>query len=89
MLYPYITFADDTEVLHSQIMEENGKQEIVVHFERPTEDGFDSARCQLPEYKWLFIKGYSESEIKNFEEFLMHNAHLLYQYAASGGIQIA
>jgi hypothetical protein len=86
MLYPYITFADETEVLHSQIVEENGNPTVTVHFERPTEEGFDSARCRLPEYQWLFIKGYSEAEIQIFKDFLMHNAHLLFHYAAIGGI---
>lgn len=27
---------------------------MIVHFERPTEQGFDPARCELPEYKWIF-----------------------------------
>lgn len=39
MMYPYITLADGTEI---------------VHFERPTEEEFDSARCELPDYKWIF-----------------------------------
>ena len=27
---------------------------MIVHFERPTEQGFDPAPCELPEYKWIF-----------------------------------
>jgi len=89
MMYPYITLADETEILHSQIIEEDGILKIEVHFERPTEDGFDTARCILPSYSWITMEGYSEEEIDLFEQFLHSNAHLLYKYAASGGVQIA
>lgn len=89
MMYPYMTLADGTEIVHSQVIEEDGKQRVVVHFERPTEEGFDSARCELPEYRWLYHEGYSDTEIKKFEQLLHSNALLLYKYAANGGIQIA
>ena len=89
MMYPYMTLADDTEIVHSQIIEKNGKKKVIVKFERPTEDGFDSARCELPEYIWTEKEGYSDAEISFFEELLRNNAHLLYKYAGNGGIQIA
>ena len=89
MMYPYITLADETEITRSHIIEENGMQRVEVHFERPTEQGFDSARCVLPTYQWKFKEGFSEDEIRFFEEFLRHNAHLLYRYAAQGGIHCA
>ena len=37
-----------------------------VNFERPTENGFDSARCELPDYKWTDRHGYSDEEIAMF-----------------------
>ncbi len=89
MMYPYITLSDETEIVHSHIIEENGKQVVEVHFERPTEDGFDTARCRLPEYVWLQKEGYSNEEITAFERFLRSNAHLLYKYAANEGVHIA
>lgn len=89
MMYPYMTLADETEVTHSHLMEQDGQQTVEVHFERPRENGFDSARCVLPSYAWKFNEGYSPAEIAFFEEFLQHNAHLLYRYAAQGGIQCA
>ena len=73
MMYPYMTLADETEIVHSQIIE----------------NGFDSARCELPDYKWTERMGYSDEEIEMFEELLHSNAHLLYKYAENGGIQIA
>lgn len=89
MMYSYMTLADETEIVHSQIIEEGGMQKVIVHFERPTKEGFDSARCELPEYKWLQMEGYSDEEIAVFEQLLHSNAHLLYKYAANGGIHIA
>lgn len=89
MMYPYMTLADETEIVHSHIIEKDGQKHIIVNFERPTENGFDSARCELPDYRWLECDGYSEKEIAMFEELLRNNAHLLYKYAESGGVQIA
>ena len=89
MMYPYMKFEDETEVTFSQIINKDGVDTVEVHFERPTDDGFDSARCELPSYKWIIREGYSEEEIKKFTEFLEHNAHLFFKYAKEGGIKIA
>ena len=89
MMYPYMTLADETEIVHSQIIEKDCIKKVIVNFELPTENGFDSARCELPNYKWTERIGYSDEEISMFEKLLHSNAHLLYRYAANGGIQIA
>lgn len=89
MMYPYMILADETEIIHSHIIEDGGIQSVEVHFERPTEDGFDVARCSLPTYTWIKREGFTETEIEKFTKFLHHNAHLLYKYAATGGIKIA
>lgn len=56
-------------------------KKIIVNFERPTENGFDSARCELPDYKWTEREGYSDEEIAMFDKLLHTNAHLLYRDA--------
>lgn len=89
MMYPYIKFADETEVTFSQIIIRDETETIQVHFERPTKKGFDMARCELPSYTWIKKEGYIEKEIKEFEEFLKHNVHLFFKYAKEGGIEIA
>ena len=89
MMYPYMTLGDETEIVHSQIIEKDGQQSVIVNFERPTEEGFDSARCILPEYRWLEKRGYSDAEMEFFEKLLHSNAHLIFRYAANGGIRIA
>ena len=89
MMYPYMTLSDETEIVHSQLIEDKGIKKVIVNFERPTDNGFDSAICELPEYKWKEKEGYSDEEIAFFEKLLHSNAHLLYKYAANGGIKIA
>lgn len=89
MMYPYIKFDDETEVTFSQIINKEEIEKIEVHFERPTEKGFDIARCELPTYRWIIKEGYSQEEIEKFQKFLEHNVHLFYKYAREGGIKIA
>ena len=90
MMYPYITLGDGTEIVHSHLIHGEDGDRVLVHFERPTEDGFDSARCELPSYEWTEWEGhFSEAERALFEEFLRSNAHLLYRYATSGGLRVA
>ena len=89
MMYPYITLPDETLITHSQLLNENGNKTVEIHFERPTEGGFDMARCSLPTYKWVIRDGYTDDEIKQFEELIENHAHLFYKYAECGGIQIA
>ena len=90
MMYPYMTLEDGTEVVHSQLIHEDDLDKVLVHFERPTAHGFDSARCELPSYTWSMWEGsFSDEELGGFDEFLRNNAHLLYRYAANGGLKVA
>lgn len=56
-MYPYMTFEDGTEVVHSDLITDGDIEKVVVHFERPTAEGFDSARCELPPVRGLTGKG--------------------------------
>lgn len=90
MMYPYMKLDDETEITHSQIITgDNEEKRVEVHFERPTDDGFDVARCTLPSYQWIKREGFSDEEIGKFEMILKNNAHLFFKYAENGGIQIA
>lgn len=86
MLYPYMTLADETAILHTQV---KPGDVVEVQFERPHESGFDSARCKLPSYEWIRREGFSDKEIEFFNAFLHSNAHLIYRYAQTGGADIA
>lgn len=37
MMYLYQTLPDETEIVHSHLIIEDGVQKVIVHFERPTE----------------------------------------------------
>ena len=90
MMHPYLTFADGTMVLHSDLKPDDKGGRVLVHFERPTEQGFDSVRFELPTYKMTPWEGsFTDSELKEFRQFLASNAHLLYEFAAEGGMRIA
>ncbi len=86
MVYEYMSFPDGTEVVHTQILNEDTNPTVEVNFERPTPHGFDSARCELPSYHWIERTGYSDEEIAEFLEFLKNNAHLIFRFARTGGI---
>ena len=44
MMYPYMRLGEKTEIVHSQLIaDENGKQKVIVNFERPTETDFGFA----------------------------------------------
>lgn len=51
MMYPYMTLEDGTEVVHSDLKEAPDGPHVLVHFERPSADGFDSVRFELPTYE--------------------------------------
>ena len=89
-MYPYLTLSDGTEVVHSELLEGEQGGKVLVHFERPTHDGFDSVRFELPSYDMEVWEGkFTEEELRSLRDFLEANAHLLYRYAAEGGLQIA
>jgi hypothetical protein len=84
-----MTLADETEIIHSHLKEENGINIVLVHFERPKADGFDSARIRLPSYQWIMRDGFTDEEIKEFEDYSARHAHNLFYYAEIGGIPVA
>ncbi len=34
MMYPYMTLADETEIVHSQIIEEDGQKKVIGYYSR-------------------------------------------------------
>lgn len=89
-MYPYCKYADGTEVVFSGIIKnEKGEETIQIHFERPTENGFDSVRFELPSYNILDKKGnYSDEEIELFKTVVEQGAPSFYKWAREGGITI-
>lgn len=84
MMYPFMTLNDDTEITHSE-MKEDGN--VKVYIETPDEkDGFHSAVCWLPQYKWENIKGYSDAEMSFFKQLVRNNAHVILEFSQEGGV---
>lgn len=81
MMYPYMTFNDDTEVTHSQ-MRDDGT--VKVYIETPIEGGFKDLTCLLPEYKYD-NHGYDAKELEHWEEFIRNNSHIIMELAKEGG----
>lgn len=90
-MYPFCKYSDGTEVVFSGIIKNNkGDETIQIHFERPTENGFDSVRFELPSYTILYKEGnYSDEEIELFRTVVECGAPSFYRWAREGGIQIA
>ncbi len=82
MMYPFLTLPNKTEIVHSE-MKPDGK--VKVYIEKPVYDGFHSAVCYLPKYKWEDIEGFSESEISYLKKLVEKNAHLIMEYSQKGG----
>ena len=66
MMYPFMTLAHNTEIVHSETLED-GK--VKVYIEKPDEkDGFYNAICYLPDYEWKDIHGFSDDEISRIKK---------------------
>lgn len=89
MLYPFMTLNDQTEIVHSEILERNGAEAVKVCIEKPIEGGFHSAVCYLPDYSWENIQGFSQKEIAEFQELLESVAHIIIGLAGEGGLDNA
>ena len=87
MMYSYMTLNDDTEITHSQVLDDG---RVKVYIETPDEkDGFHNATCYLPGYEWTQISGYTEEEMDFFRELVKNNAHLIIEFAREGGFKNA
>lgn len=86
MLYPFMTLNDNTEIVHSEILNMDGKERVKVCIEKPVYGGFHSAVCYLPDYSWENIQGFSDTEINTLQEFLESLSHIIIQLAKDGGI---
>ena len=89
MMYPFMTLNDKTEIVHSEAYIENNQEIVKVYFEKPIWGGFNSAECYLPNYEWKNINGFSDDEIKSFQELLQSTAHIIISLAREGGFENA
>ena len=87
MMYPFLTLNDGTEIVHSEMLE---NKSVKVYIEKPDEkDGFHSAVCWLPAYKWEDVCGFSQAELSKYREIITCTAHLILQFSQEGGFNSA
>ena len=86
-MYPFLQIYGDTEIVHSDMLP-NG--EVKVYVEKPdAKDGFHHASCFLPTYRWEDVEGFSTKEIDRYQEVIESTAHLIMEFAQTGGFENA
>ncbi len=87
MMYPFLTLDDNTEIVHSEMLPNN---QVKVYVEKPDgKDCFHNATCLLPEYKWVDINGFTDAEIKRYQDVIESTAHLIIKFSQEGGFDSA
>lgn len=87
MMYPFLTLNDETEIVHSEMRED---ETVKVYIEKPdARDGFHHATCILPGYQWIENHGFTDAEIERFMEVLQSTAHLILEFSKDGGFENA
>lgn len=91
MMHEFVTYPDGTLVVSSDIRKkENGEEYIIVSFERPSENGFDSVIFELPSYDIIKNEGnYTVEEINMFKTVVERGAAYFFEIANKGGVQSA
>ena len=85
--YPFLTLNDNTKIIHSEVLEKNGGEQVEVRIKKAVNGKIRSASCQLPDYIWENIVGFSEVEIKYFQGYLETIAHIIIQLAREGDFE--
>lgn len=89
MLYPFMTLPDETEIVHSESILKDGKEEVEVVVEQPVNGGFRSAVCWLPDYRWERVEGFTSAEIVELQALIQSLAHVIFELARDGGFEHA
>lgn len=89
MMYPFMTLDDNTEIVHSESMQKDGREQIEVRIEKPVFEGFHSASCWLPDYRWENVEGFSKLEINSLQEIIESVSHIIIQLSREGGFDNA
>lgn len=87
MMYPFMTLDDNTEIVHSHMLEDG---RVKVYIEKPDEkDCFHHATCYLPKYEWEDIFGFNKEDIDKYKEIIESTAHLIIEFSQEGGVENA
>ena len=89
MLYNFVELPNQTIISHSEILDRNGKEQVQVYIEKPIYGGFATAVCYLPDYEWTEVSGFTENEMDYLKDFVESEAHMIFEFAATGGFENA
>ena len=79
MMYPFMTLNDGTEIVHSEMMDDN---RVKVYIEKPDEkDCFHHMTCFLPKYEVEDVFGFSDNEVKEYTKIIQSTAHLIMEFS--------
>lgn len=81
MMYEYAELENGTQIAYSDICADNT---VRIEVERPRDWGFDCASCIMPSCSWTNIEGFSEHELAELTDFLLHNSPLIFRFAREG-----
>ena len=82
MMYKFMELPDKTEITHSD-MRADGTVKVCI--EQPVADGFKTAYCELPRYRWFDVDGYSQAELSEQRKTIESLAHLIIRFSRNGG----
>lgn len=87
MMYPFLTLDDDTEIVHSEMLEDS---KVKVYVEKPDEkDCFHHMTCYLPKYELSDVFGFTDEEVKKYTDIIRSTAHLIMEFSKEGGLENA
>ena len=87
MMYPFMTLNDGTEIVHSEMMDDN---RVKVYIEKPDEkDCFHHMTVYLPSYEITETFGFSEAEKNRYMDVIRSAANLIIEFSKDGGFENA
>ena len=87
MMYPFMTLDDETEITHSEYLN-NGR--VKVYIEKPDEkDCFHHMTLFLPDYSLEECFGFDDKETARYLDFIRSVAHLILEFSKEGGFDNA
>ena len=87
MMYPFMTLDDETEIVHSEVLED---ERVKVYVEKSdSKDCFHHMTCYLPKYELEEVYGFNQSEVEKYMEIIRSTAHLIMQFSKEGGFENA
>lgn len=89
MLYNFMELPNQTIISHSEILNRNDKEQVKVYIEKPIYGGFATATCYLPDYEWVDVFNFTEDEMDYLKELVESEAHMIFEFARTGGFDNA